>query len=127
MKRKSVSCLIAMALVHPQLLPAFTTGNPVVLQLDSSVATGNTGSLVEFDRATANQVSPISSVALPSNGATDNGTSIVFGSSSVLNHDISLSADGALIVIPGYANTATAVDTAAASTCPRVVATVKYN
>ncbi len=127
MKRILVPCIILLIAAIAAFGASFTSGNVIVLQTDSNVTTGNTGSLVEYDPTTANQASPVSTLALHSNGSTDDGTSIIFGSSSVLNHDISISADGALIVIPGYANTGTAVDSASATTIPRVVATVRYD
>src|ERR1043166_51476 len=103
---------------------SYTSGNIVVLQCDGTATTGNTVSLVEYTPAGT----MVSSNALPSNGGTDNGTSFVAGGSSVLNHDMSLSADGALIVIPGYAVTAgSSIDAASATTVPRVIATMKYN
>src|SRR2546426_742675 len=103
MKKSSILSALTLAMISSTTLAAsFTAGNVIVLQCDGSVTTGNTASLVEYTPAG----SVVSTVVLPSNGGTDNGTSFVAGGSSVLNHDISLSGDGALIVIPGYAVTA---------------------
>ncbi|MDB6121387.1 MAG: large protein [Pedosphaera sp.] len=130
MKLLSVLFASSLALVSSTAFAQFTPGRVVVLQCDGTATTGNSGSLLEYLPATANQAAPSFQVALPNNGTTSNATSIVFGQNSVLNHDISLSGDGALVVIPGYANmTAGAVDSVAISAggATRVVATVKYN
>src|SRR5882762_1619783 len=98
MRRLFVLSALTMGFVSSTAFAAsFTAGNVIVLQCDGTVTTGNTASLVEYTPAG----SVVSTVTLPSNGGTDNGTSLVVGGSSVLNHDMSLSADGALIVIPG--------------------------
>jgi hypothetical protein len=131
MKLLSLLCASSLVLAASTARAQFTAGRVVVLQCDGTATTGNSGSLLEYLPATANQATPSFSVALPNSGTTSNATSIVFGQNSVLNHDISLSGDGALVVIPGYANTLAsgAVDTVtlAAGGATRVVATVKYN
>src|ERR1041385_812236 len=102
MKRLFVLCTLTVGFVCSTASAAsYTAGNIVVLQCDGTATTGNTASLVEYTPSGT----MVSSNALPSNGGTDNGTSFVVGGSSVLNHDMTLSADGALIVIPGYAVT----------------------
>ena len=100
----------------------FTPGRVVVLQATNN-ANGGGGTLVEFTSSGPSGYT----VTLPYNGATDNGVSIVFGNSSTLNHDISLSGDGALVIIGGFANTATGVDASSGTASPRVGATVKYD
>src|SRR3954468_23373635 len=110
----------AFALACSTVMAQFTPGRVVVLQAVNT-ANGGAGTLVEFTAAGPSGYT----VALPNSGATDSGTSIVFGNSSTLNHDLSLSADGALIIVPGYGSTASGVD--AATTVNRVVSTVKYN
>jgi hypothetical protein len=105
----------------------FTPGRVVVLQCGSSSSAGNSGFLNEYLPSIANQASPAYQVTLPNAGGTDSGTSIVFGNNSAFNHGISLSADGAFVIVGGYANTFTTVDTTSGVNSPRVVATVKYD
>src|SRR5437879_1719307 len=100
---KHLSVLVALSLGLVSTQAQFTAGRVVVLLCDGTLTTGNSGFLNEYLPATASQSSPTLQVALPNTGGTDSGSSIVFGQSSVLNHDISLSADGALVVVPGYA------------------------
>src|SRR5882672_11431386 len=112
----------ALFLASTSALAQFTPGRVVVLQATNN-ANGGGGTLVEFNSAGPSGYA----VTLPYNGATDNGVSIVFGNSSTLNHDISLSGDAALVIIGGFANTATGVDGSSGTASPRVGATVKYD
>lgn len=109
------------------VLAQFTPGRVVVLQAGSTSSAGNSGWLNEYLPATAAQASPTYQVALPNSGTTDSGTSIVFGNNSAFNHGLSLSSDGAFVVVGGYANNVATVDTASGTLSPRVIATVKYD
>ena len=124
-----LSCLLTLfsLSLFSTALAQFTPGRVVVLQCANTNAIGNSGFLNEYLSATANQVSPAFQVTLPNSGPTDSGTSIVFGNNSAFNHGVSLSADGAFVIVGGYANTFASVDGATGANSPRVVATVKYD
>jgi hypothetical protein len=116
-----------LVLAASTALAQFTPNRVVVLQtVDNS--TGGAGTLVEYNRAGATTYQ----VVLPADSTTNSATSIVFGNLSgggnqTLNHDITLSADGALIIVGGFANNFASVDASTGTQSPRVVATVKYN
>src|SRR5207248_2961698 len=99
---------------------SFTPGNVVVLQCAGTASGGSAGSVLEYTPSgTLAQT-----ITLPSSGS----PAIVFGSTVSLPHDISLSADGALVVIPGYAYaTNVSVEGTAAAADNRVIATVKWD
>src|SRR5207253_2621254 len=85
----------------------------------------------EYNPSTVNGAATYT-VTLPNSGTTDDGTSIVFGNNSAFNHGISLSGDGAFVVIGAYANMlsgTTPVDTTAVASggANRVISTVKYD
>jgi hypothetical protein len=118
--KKLTPLLLTLGLGASTAFADFTAGNVVVLQCVHT-STGGAGTLVEFNRVSG----PTGfTVALPSASGSDSGTSIVFGQSSTLNHDVTLSDDGAFVVLGGYAYSTTGVDSA---TLPRVMALVKYD
>ena len=113
----------SLLLAGSPVMAQFTPGRVVVLRCVDSSA-GGAGTLVEYNRGGVSSFQ----VALPADSNTNPATSIVFGNNSPLNHNISLSGDGAFVVLPGYAVVTPSVDSANSSTnSPRVVATVKYN
>jgi hypothetical protein len=121
--RVLLACCSTLVLTTHTALAQFTAGRVVVLKSVESSA-GGAGFLVEYDRTGASSYQ----VTLPSDSTTNANTSIVFGNNSPLCHNTSLSADGAMVIIPGYANVVAGVDGAAsAAASPRVVATVKYD
>ncbi len=127
MKRLFSLFAVGIALAAFTGFAQFTPGRAVVLQC-TNISLGGGGKLVEYNRAGGTSYE----VALPYGTTTADTNSIVFGlpsSNQQLSHNTSLSADGAFIVIPGYGNAVVAgtVDTAAGTTSPRVVATVKYD
>ena len=122
---KSLFSLLActLGLAVTTTFAQFTPGRAVVLKCTNNSAGGG-GILVEYDRAGVTTYN----VPLPYS-ATPDPNSIVFGSpasNGTLIHNTSLSADGAFIVVGGYGNAFTSVDSAAGADSPRVVATVKY-
>ncbi len=78
MKRLSLLIPLSLSLAASTALAGFTPGNVVVLQCTHS-STGGSGVLIEYNQAGATGYQ----VTLPSNGATDSGTSIVFGNNSI--------------------------------------------
>src|SRR5437867_9173749 len=52
---------------------------------------------------------------------------MVFGSTLPLTHDLSLSADGAIVIIPGYAAPAASIESTTALADNRVMASVKWD
>ena len=126
MKRLCVLFLLTLGLAASTALAAsFTPGNVVVLQCTGTAGTGNAGALVEYTPSGT----LIQTITLHNNGTTGDATSIVFGASDSLDHDISLSADGALVVIPGYNKLVSTgnVDTSTAASDNRVIATLKWD
>jgi hypothetical protein len=127
MKLLTLSSVAVLALACTTALAGFTPNRIVVLQTVDSSA-GGPGTLIEYTKTGTASFS----VALPGDASTNSATSIVFGNLSgnanqTLNHGISLSADGALVVVGGFGNSAPSVDASPGSTSPRVVATVNYN
>src|ERR1051325_679881 len=118
MKKLSSLCLATLALASTTAGAAsFTAGNVAVLRCDGFSTSGNTGSLVEYTPGG----SLVQTIPLPG---------MVFGSTLNLAHDITLSADGALVIIPGYATTITpayGVEGSGANTNNLVVASVKWD
>ncbi|PWU15470.1 MAG: hypothetical protein C5B50_15330 [Verrucomicrobia bacterium] len=106
--------LIALRLASAQA-GNFTPGNVAVVQAAGASTSGNTGSLLEIPAAGG---APVQSIAL-------NG--LVFGSSLTLVHGMSLSADGALVVIPGYATTIANIETSTSANDNRVIGTVRWD
>jgi hypothetical protein len=114
MKRAFAIGLLALGLASAPAA-SFTPGNVVVVQCAGVATTGNAGSLIEVPAAGG---APVQSVPL---------SGIVFGSSVALVHGQSLSADGALIIIPGYAATATGIESTTAAADNRVMAMAKWD
>ncbi len=111
-----VLCLAAYS-VHAA---ALTAGNVVVLICSNTLATGNSGALLEYNPSG----SLIQTFSFPTNGA----GAIVFGSTVSLPHDMSVSGDGGLVVFSGYALlNATSVEGATAATDNRVIATLRWD
>ena len=125
MKRLLTLVLLTIGLASVQAAP-FTVGNVVVLQ-SGTAGTGAAGALIEYTPSGT----LVQTISLPNNGTTPDATSIVFGQNSAFNHSLSLSADGALVVIPGYANMLVSgvIDTVSVASggANRVVGTVKYD
>jgi hypothetical protein len=118
MKKLAVLVPLLLGLVSAKAA-SFTAGNVVVLQCAGVSSSGNAGSLLEYTPSgTLAQT-----ITLPSSGS----PAIVFGNTVSLPHDISLSGDGALVVIPGYAQTATSIESTTAAADNRVIATVKWD
>ncbi len=113
MKELFTPILLTLGLASTTALAAsFTPGNVVVLRCDGTSSGGNTGSLVEYAPVGG---APVQTIPL---------TGIVFGNTLNLAHDITLSADGALIIIPGYAALAANIESTTAAANNRVIATV---
>jgi hypothetical protein len=107
--------LVSLSLLTASAAP-FAPGNVVVLQCAGVASGGNTGSLVEYAPGGG---APVQTIPL---------SGMVFGSTLNLAHDITLSADGALIIVPGYAYaTNVSVEGTTAASDNRVIATVKWD
>src|SRR5437588_404130 len=100
---KHLSVLVALSLGLVSTQAQFTSGRVVVLRCGNASAAGNSGFLEEYNPSTVNGAATYT-VTLPNSGTTDDGTSIVFGNNSAFNHGISLSGDGAFVVIGAYGN-----------------------
>ncbi len=98
---------------------AFTPGNITVLQCAGVSSGGNAGALLEYTPGGT----LVQTISFPSTGS----PALVFGSTVALPHDISLSADGALVVIPGYAALAASIESTTSAADNRVIATVKWD
>jgi hypothetical protein len=125
MKKTSILLVSLLGLASAQAASFSSPHNIVVLRCAGAVNVGNAGFLDEYTPSG----SLVQSITLPQNGTTDTGSSIVFGASTALIHSMSLSADGALVVIPGYAAMAASgnVESSTASAIHRVIATVKWD
>src|SRR5258706_12744735 len=116
MKRFLVPCLLFLGLASsPPRAASFPPGNVVVLQCAGPSTGGNAGSLVEYAPGGG---APVQTIPL---------TGMVFGNTPNLAHDITLSADGALVIIPGYAALAANIESTTAAANNRVIATVKWD
>src|SRR5581483_7517880 len=85
----------------------FTPGNLAVLSPDNGTATDTTFSILEISASTLNQASAVQTIAI--NGATMPGALHI--GTSATSGGFSSSADGTLLVFPGY-NTNTSANTA---------------
>src|SRR5437588_6046369 len=115
---KRLYCLLALPLAFissPALAASFTPGNVVVLQCAGTSSGGNTGSLIEYAPGGG---APVQTIPL---------SGMVFGNTLNLAHDISLSADGAMVIIPGYALNAASIESTTAAADNRVMASVKWD
>src|SRR6266571_2798043 len=115
MKRLLPACSLLLSLgLFSTPAATFTSNNVVVLQCAGTFSGGNSGSLVEYAPSGG---APVQTIPL---------SGMVFGSTLNLAHDITLSADGALLIIPGYAySTNVSVEGTTAASDNRVIATVK--
>src|ERR1035441_5967566 len=104
MTKLSVLFILTLGLAAFTALAApFSSPQNVVVLRAGTASTGSQGHLDEYTpRGPLVQTIDLPKTA-PTTPATGSGTSIVFGQSTALIHETSLSDDGAFIVIPGYA------------------------
>lgn len=129
MKKLSVLFILTLGLAASTALAApFSSPQNVVVLRAGTAPTGSQGFLDEYTPAGV----LVQTITLPTTTATTpptgSGTSIVFGQTTALIHETSLSDDGAFVVIPGYAacGAGTVESTTTAANNHRVIATVDY-
>src|ERR1035438_1945177 len=128
MKKLSVLFLLTPGVAASTALATpFSSPQNVVVLRAGTASTGSQGFLDEYTPAGV----LVQTITLPTTTATTpptgSGTSIVFGQTTALIHETSLSDDGAFVVIPGYAACgASTVENTTSANNQRVIATVDY-
>jgi hypothetical protein len=128
MTKLSVLFILTLGLAAFTALAApFSSPQNVVVLRAGTASTGSQGFLDEYTPAGV----LVQTITLPTTTATTpatgSGTSIVFGQTTALIHETSLSDDGAFVVIPGYAACgASTVENTTSANNQRVIATVDY-
>jgi hypothetical protein len=130
--QKQRRSILLEQLERREVFDAFGLGNIVVQQIGTVATSGaNPVDLVEFAPATANQASPVQTIALPN--ATTRPTvapfNIMDSGNATSNGYLSRSTDGSMLVIPGYNGIAgdTSIASSVGTTVNRVIGTVGAN